>query len=133
MTRQQFKMVYQTMVLRNSYQYAIFLFKDTSKSTFLGLSLHLFLFTICPHKLKTRSEDTEDPGMDRYFLAILLILGKKHSCFFHHSRTLRGPGLLPQSLFQDTFAIRFQQLTLSLLHSVLYKLHHPAIPLYLLI
>jgi hypothetical protein len=47
----------------------MFLFRKTRRSTLLGLSLALFLFTMLPQMLKTLSLGTEVVGMDKYFLA----------------------------------------------------------------
>ena len=44
--------------------------KNTRQSTFEGASADLFLLTIFPAEEKTRSERTEDPGMERYLFAI---------------------------------------------------------------
>ena len=68
--------------------------KNTRWSTFEGASADLFLFTIFPAEEKTRSERTEDPGMERYFFAIWATWGYlPEPKVFHHMRGFCWAGI----------------------------------------
>ena len=61
-----------------------FFARKTSLSTASGLRHALWHVTMLPPVLKTLSEGALVAGMERYFLARLLSLGKLASCTFHH-------------------------------------------------
>lgn len=58
--------------------------KKMSLSTDSGLKHALRHVTMFPPLLKSLSDDAFVAGMERYFLANLLTLGKFVSCTFHH-------------------------------------------------
>ena len=61
-----------------------FLLKKTNMFTEDGSKQALFLFTICPAKLNTRSEGTLVAGMHRYLRASCIRTGYLLAFTFHH-------------------------------------------------
>ena len=55
---------------RKCQQYSKFVFRNTRRWMFWGQRLHLFLFSIWPHRLNTLSEETDEG----YVLLVVLLL-----------------------------------------------------------